>query len=320
MRGLELGGRGAILRDDLPRPTVREHESRVRVVRAGVCATDLALSRGYMDFRGVPGHEFVGVALDGPLAGARVVGEINAACGACERCARGDDRHCATRTVLGILGRPGAFAQELALPSRNLRRVPDRVGDDRAVFVEPLAAALDVLTRVDVRGGEPALVVGDGKLGLLCAQALVSAGASVTVCGRHPERVERVTWPMRWTAGGLDAPPPRERFAVAVEASGDPDALAKLVGWMEPRGTIVLKTTSERRSQVDAARLVVDELRVVGSRCGRFEPALAALASGRFEVERLIDARFPLARAVDALEHAARRGVLKVLIDVDGSP
>lgn len=318
MRGLWIDAGGARLRDDLDPPAAREGETRVRVSLAGVCATDLALARGYMGFAGIPGHEFVGRALDGPLAGKRVVGEINAACGRCGRCRAGLGRHCAARTVLGILGRPGAFAEELRLPTSNLHEVPDGVPDERAVFVEPLAAAFELAEQLALVPGERALVVGDGRLGLLCAQVLALAGLRVTLAGRHPERAAWLPIPVEGAGplepGGAD---PAGVFDLAVEATGRPETLAALAGRVRPRGTVVLKTTSESAAPLDLAPFVVDEISLVGSRCGPFAPALAALASGRVVVDPLVTARVLLDEAPAALARAARPGALKVLIDVD---
>lgn len=314
MRALLIDERGPRLHEDVPAPTPVQGEVRVRVSKVGICSTDLALARGYMGFRGVPGHEFVGVALEGALAGQRVVGEINAACGRCATCRAGRERHCPERTVLGILGRPGAVAEELVLPERNLHAVPDAVRDDAAVFTEPLAAAFALHEACELTPGSRALVLGDGKLGLLCAHVLAAAGLEVTLAGRHPERGGL-------TGAGVAHVGPLSRagwgFDLAVEASGDPEAVAELLPRVRPRGTVVLKTTTERPSTLALAPLVVDELRLVGSRCGRFEPALSALARRSIEVERLIVARYPLGRAELAFEHAARRGTLKILIDVD---
>jgi threonine dehydrogenase-like Zn-dependent dehydrogenase len=324
MRALVLEpGRAPRVRE-LDPPARQAGEVRVRVLEAGVCATDLALARGYMGFRGVPGHEFVGLALEGPLAGRRVVGEINAGCGACARCAAGDPRHCAGRTVLGILGRPGAFADELVLPAANLVAVPDALASDRAVFAEPWAAALALAEAAELRPGARALVAGDGRLGLLCAWALADAGLAVEVLGRHPERARLLPPGVPLRVGLLEEraarPAESERVPLAVEATGDPAVLQRLLPWVRPRGTIALKTTSERAAELDLAPLVVDELRLVGSRCGRLAPALARLAAGGPPVERWIRARYPLERAPEALAHAARAGVLKVLIDVAHSP
>ncbi|MHC4262489.1 MAG: MDR/zinc-dependent alcohol dehydrogenase-like family protein [Planctomycetota bacterium] len=310
------GGRVA-LRRDLPRPTAHDGESRIAVRRAGICATDLALSRGYMGFRGIPGHEFIGRAIDGPLAGRRVVGEINAGCGRCARCLAGDPRHCEQRSVLGIVGRPGAFAEELTLPTCNLLEVPDSVSDDAATFVEPLAAACALVERDPVETGMPALVVGDGRLGLLCAAVLREAGAEVSLLGRHPERADLLGGGIRHLGRPLDDSSPQSRFPLVVEASGHPECLQRALAWVEPRGRLVLKTTTERRIELDPTPIVVDEITLQGSRCGRFDSALALLERGTIDPRPLVDSRFKLEQATDALEHAARRGVLKVLIEID---
>ncbi len=296
----------------------RANECRVQVRRAGVCSTDLALHRGYMGFRGIPGHEFVGVALDGPLKGQRVVGEINAGCGSCDRCKRGLERHCASRTVLGIFQRHGCFAEQLQLPLQNLLVVPDALTDDAAVFTEPLAAAFEISEQVPLSPGMQAVVVGDGRLGLLCAHVLAKHGVEVTLAGRHPERAERLSG-VRHLSGLFEAESPDgdSSYDLAVEATGDPTVLPRLFTHVCPRGTIVLKTTSEQPATIDFAPAVIDELTIVGSRCGRFEPALAELAAGTLDVESMVDDRFPLESGARAFERASEPGVLKVLIDVE---
>jgi len=311
MHGLWIESGAVRFRADLPAPEARDGETRVRVVRAGVCATDLALARGYMDFRGVPGHEFVGIALDGPLAGERVVGEINAACGRCSACANGNERHCPDRTVLGILGRPGAFAEELALPTRNLHRVPEGVSDERAAFAEPLAAAFEIPAQVDLERFGRALVIGDGRLGLLCAQVIARHVPAVHLLGRHPERAGWLPPEIRHVSAM-----PEGRFPLVVEATGKPHVFQEALGRVEPRGTLVLKTTSEAAAPLDLAPLVVDELTVVGSRCGPFEPALAALADGSIQVDPLLQEVYALEDGPRALEHAARPGTLKIQLEV----
>lgn len=325
MKGLWIEGGTIRLRDDLPRPAPRPGETRVRVLRAGICATDLALRRGYMGFVGVPGHEFVGLAIDGPLAGERVVGEINAGCGHCTECSSGLERHCPKRTVLGILGRPGAFAEELSLPTRNLHRVPVSVALDEAVFTEPLAAAFEILEQVKPSRGTEVLVVGDGKLGILCGWVLHRAGLAVSVEGRHPERRELLPPGVAYrpadgsgggSAGSLPETP--ERFDVVVEVTGNPSTLGALVSRVRPRGTIVVKTTSERAATIDTSGIVVHEISVVGSRCGPFGPALAALAEGAIPVGRLVAARYRLSQGVAAFDRAERRGTLKVVLENDG--
>jgi threonine dehydrogenase-like Zn-dependent dehydrogenase len=323
VRGLCVEAGRARVRDDLEPPADRGRaEVPVRMRLAGVCATDLALARGYMGFAGTPGHEFVGTALAGPLAGRRVVGEINAGCGACAPCRGGDPRHCPARTVLGIVGRPGAFAEELALPAANLIAVPDELPDEVAVFCEPLAAALAIAERVDLAGIEAALVIGDGRLGLLCAHGLLEPGAPVTLAGRHPARaallpardgrtarhVVGLCEPLR-TPG---APPPdaADRFDLVIEATGRPEVLTRALERARPRGTVVQKTTSERPCALDLSPLVIDELTLVGSRCGRLGPALAWLAERRGPGERRGQAREPRARAGEALAPPARGGAV----------
>lgn len=320
MRGLVLSPRGPRFRDDLPEPVSAAGETRVRVLKAGVCATDLALAKGYMGFEGIPGHEFCGVALDGPLQGQRVVGEINAACGECAACRRGAERHCPERSVLGILGRSGAFADELALPTRNLLAVPENVSTEAATFCEPLAAAYEIAEQLPLVRGTSALVCGDGRLGLLCAHVLVQAGLEVALAGRHPERAELLGGPMQFLEGHLEKDSAREaRFDLVVEATGRPEVLERALQCVRPRGTLVLKTTSERAAPLDLAPVVVNEITIVGSRCGPFAPALESLARGAPPVEAMIDARFPLERADEALTKAAQPGILKVLIEVHSS-
>ena len=287
----------------------------MQVTRAGVCATDLALLRGYMGFSGVPGHEFVGVALDGPLAGQRVVGEINAACGVCPTCRVGRRRHCPHRDVLGIMGRSGAFAEQLCLPEDNLHPVPEAVSDDAATFTEPLAAAFEIAEQVPLSTIGKALVLGDGRLGLLCAQALHACGVrGVQVAGRHPERAQVLPAGIEWLSA-TDLPSSRP-FDLVVEATGDPAALPRALELVRPLGTVALKTTSEAPASLDLAPLVVDEIRLIGSRCGPFEVALEALARGKAVVEPMIEERYALEQGVEALASASAGGRLKVLLDV----
>jgi len=287
----------------------------VRVHRAGVCNTDLEIARGYMGFRGILGHEFVGTVEEGPEAwrGARAVGEINFACGRCPSCRAGRARHCPTRRVMGILDADGAFAERVAVPVANLHRVPEALPDDAAVFAEPLAAAFEILEQVEVGPGASCLVLGDGKLGLLAAQVLHDAGARVRAVGRHPGKLAVLaergidTRPADADAGGP--------YDLVVEATGSAQGFARAVAATRPRGTLVLKSTVADAPRVDLAPLVVNEIQVVGSRCGPFPPALRALAEGRVDVGALVHDRLPLARADEALRRAAAPGVLKVLVD-----
>lgn len=302
---------------DVERPRV-EGDSLVRVVRSGICNTDLEIVRGYAGFEGTIGHEFVGVVETSPdrpdLIGKRVVGEINVGCGSCELCVAGDPRHCVTRTVLGIHGRDGAHAEFLSLPSRNLIEVPDNVSDAQATFTEPLAAALGITERVSVGNDTRIAVVGDGKLGLLCAFGLALSSAGVVQIGKHPEKLAFAEKRDIETMMANDAARRRAEFDVVVEASGSESGLALATDLVRPRGTIVLKSTFAGATRIELWRHVVDEISIVGSRCGRFGPALEAMASGRIDPSDLIADEFRLDRGVEAMAQAARRGILKVLL------
>jgi len=265
-----------------------------------------------MQFRGVLGHEFVGTALDGPLEGRRVVGGINFACGKCVVCRNGLSRHCPTRSVLGILDADGVFAEEFVIPEGNLLPVPDEVDDRAAVFTEPLAAACEILEQIGAFPRETALVLGDGKLGLLVAQTLASDGFEVTLVGHH---VERLGW--MESRGVKLASSIREgaKYPLTVEATGSGAGLESAMRATAARGTLVLKSTIATRHEIDLAPLVIDEIRVIGSRCGPFEPALARLESGAISTERMIDSVYALASIGRAIERAGRPGVMKVLVE-----
>ena len=296
---------------DVPEPLLEDGYALVRVRLAGVCATDLQITRGYLGFRGTLGHEFTGVveaAADPQLVGSRVCGEINFACGACPTCAVGLGRHCPKRRVMGIVGIDGAFAERVAVPVVNLHRIPESVPDDAAVFVEPLAAAFEIVEQVQGVAGSRAIVLGDGKLGLLVAQVLHAAGARVVLVGRHEDKIAR------GRALGLDSGPPEPGADLVVDATGSPGGLAAALALVRPRGTVVLKTTVAAEHRLDLAPAVINEVTIVGSRCGPFPPAIDALVTGRVSVAPLVDAVYPLADGVAALEHASRPGTLKVLI------
>jgi threonine dehydrogenase-like Zn-dependent dehydrogenase len=316
MRALRVGD-GTCSVVDLP-PPPPAGEALVRVTLSGICNTDLEIVRGYAGFRGTVGHEFVGVVEDpggGPLVrGERVVGEINAGCGACPRCLRGDPRHCPTRTVLGIVGRDGAHADLLRLPARNLHRVPDGISDTQAVFVEPLAAACGVLERRPIRPSERVAVIGDGKLGLLCAMVLAAEGLAPLLVGRHDAKLAIARNRGIETAIEGDARARGRVVDVVVEASGGAPGFALGLDLLRPQGSLVLKSTFHGATPVDAARVVVDEVEIIGSRCGRFEPALDLLARGAIDVASLVSDVISLDRADDALSRAAAPGVLKVLL------
>lgn len=307
------GVRAAVV--ERPRPAAGGDRAVVRVTLAGICNTDLELTRGYMGFRGVLGHEFVGVVEDGPPAwrGRRVVGEINFACGRCPSCAAGLGRHCPARAVMGILGADGAFAESVALPVANLHAVPDGVADDAAAFCEPLAAAFEILEQVPAAARGRCVVLGDGKLGLLAAQVLAAAGARVLAVGRHPDKLAllRRRGIETTTADAWD----RARADVVVEATGRAGGFAEAAAATRPRGTLVVKSTVAHAAPLDLSPVVIDELTVVGSRCGPFAPALDALARGTVDVRSLISARYRLRDGVEALRRAAQPGVVKVLLE-----
>jgi 2-desacetyl-2-hydroxyethyl bacteriochlorophyllide A dehydrogenase len=300
-------------------PERKPDEALVSVRVAGVCDTDLQLARGYMGFRGVPGHEFVGEVRDADdpsWVGARVVADINAGCGACEDCVHRGGHHCETRTVLGILGRSGAFAERLTIPTRCLVRVPDAVVDDVAVFAEPLAAALHVLDEAEATCAARAVVLGDGKLAQLIGRALAGAGLSTTMVGHHPAKLDLARRAGIDTTLEADLAARHRGADLVVEATGSERGLARALELVRPRGTVVLKTTVASPITVDLAPVVIHEIRLVGSRCGDMKRAIVTLASGRVDPLPLIAARYPLIEAAEALEHAGRKGTMKVLIDV----
>jgi len=289
----------------------------VRVSLAGVCNTDLELVRGYYPYTGVPGHEFVGVVEQAPSAPEwvfrRVVGEINAACGTCPTCLAGRRTHCDRRTVLGIVARDGAFATHLRLPVENLHAVPEGLPDDVAVFAEPTAAALEVQEQVEVSPDDRVVVIGAGKLGNLVAQTLHARGCRLLAVGRRPRALGLLSARGIETATA-DGVPARAADLV-VECTGNSEGLDLARRAVRPRGTIVLKSTYHEKASIDMAPFVVDEITLVGSRCGPCAPALSALARGDVDPRPLVEARYPLAEAVAAFDHAARPGALKVLVE-----
>ncbi len=314
MRALQLrGGTLQFVADHLS-PVSHQGEVLVRVTRAGLCETDLQLVRGYMAFEGVLGHEFVGVAESGPLAGQRVVGEINCSCHDCETCRCGAPQHCPHRTVLGILGRNGAFADVVSLPARNLHLVPDRISHDEAVFVEPLAAAFRILEQVDVTGRR-VLILGDGRLGQLCAQVLARVTSRLTLIGKHDAKLAIAQHVGIETLLRNEAPERRDADIV-VDCTGSPSGISDAFRWLKPQGTLVLKTTVAGTPPLSLAPIVIDEFHVIGSRCGPFPPAIAALERGDINVRPLIQARFPLERAAEGFALVQQQPVLKVLFDI----
>jgi len=289
MRALWLENQRLSLRD-VPKPATPSGEALVRVLLAGVCNTDLELTHGYYPFAGIPGHEFVG-----EYDGRRVVGEINAACHACDACRHGRFTHCENRTVLGIKSRNGAFAEYLALPEENLHPIPDEIATEEAVFIEPLAAALEIQEQISISPDDRVLIVGYGKLGRLIAQTLALTSCKLTIA----ERGTAV---------------PEKQFDIVMECSGNPAGFETARRAVRPRGTIVMKSTYAGNLTVNASSLVVDEITLIGSRCGPFDKAIDLLANRKIDVRGLVDATYPLNQAITAFGHAQRSGAMKVLV------
>jgi threonine dehydrogenase-like Zn-dependent dehydrogenase len=328
MRALRFDGSLRFVSDA---PTVvREGEALVQVLRAGICNTDLEIVKGYASFRGTLGHEFVGRIVESPdkeLLGRRVVGEINAGCGVCALCSAGDARHCPQRTVLGIKGRDGAFADYLSLPPHNLIAIPDSITDEVAVFVEPLAAAASILEQISIAASTRVAVIGDGKLAQLICRVLAQTGCALTVIGKHAEKLAllddtgarclrltvAVNDPMK-AQGWLAEQALNQSFDVVVEASGSASGLPLAIGLTRPRGAIVMKSTHHGQTAADLSQVVVNELRVIGSRCGRFSPAIDWLARRAIDVRSLISQEFAIEDGLAAFAQAAAATTMKVLL------
>lgn len=317
MRALVFENGKAVFRPDYPKPVAGQGDALVRVSFAGVCATDLEITKGYMGFNGVPGHEFCGVVeecADDRFEGRRVAGEINLWCGECAFCRGGMRNHCPDRSVLGILGHDGAFADYLTLPVRNLHPLPDSITDEEAVFIEPLAAAFEITEQVNVSEGVRVCVLGDGRLGLLTAMALSTRGCELTTVGRHPEKLSLLSG--RGIRALTGAEGLGREFDLVADCTGRPEGFNEALRLVRPGGVVVLKTTVAGNAKADLNRVVIDEITVIGSRCGPFKPAIAALAEKKVDVRPLISKVFPLEEGVEALEYAGRKGVLKVLLRV----
>lgn len=348
MRAVYFDGTGARTRSDYPDPGAGRNaaaggESTVSVTLAGICGTDLEMLDGYMSYRGVPGHEFVGVveesdARNATLVGRRVAGEINVGCGRCGRCQSGMERHCPARTVLGIQGRDGAFAERLSLPARNLHLVPDSVSDEQAVFIEPLAAAFEISEQVQAAAGGRAAVVGDGRLAQLVCQVLKMSHGDVTCFGRHAEKLRilegfGISTRLGAAGRGEGAAAKREEcrgggqgsgdgiaegdkqaFDMVVDASGSMSGFADAMALTKPRGTLVLKSTIASAGGADLTPAVVHEVTLVGSRCGVFGPAIEALAARTVRVDHMVDSTFPLDGFEAAVGRSREGDALKVML------
>ncbi|GCE14093.1 MDR/zinc-dependent alcohol dehydrogenase-like family protein [Tengunoibacter tsumagoiensis] len=332
MRALNFTGEQLVFRSDYPVPRPRAGEALIRVLMAGICNTDLEILRGYQDFRGVPGHEFVGVVEEIPdaetrrthshLLGQRIVGDINAACyqSHCDYCQRGMHTHCPRRTTLGIVDRDGAFADYLCLPVENLFLVPEGVSDEEAVFVEPLAANFEMLEQLHLKPTASVLVLGDGKQGQLAARVLALNGCEVCIVGKHPEKLalaaEVGAVPYLLEQSETFQLPEGRRVDAVVECTGNAQGLELALKLVRPRGTLLLKSTVADKSTINLAPIIIDEILVQGSRCGPFAPTLRVLGQKRIDVQPLISACYALEDGLEAFEYAAQKGVLKVLLKV----
>lgn len=303
---------------DYPDPTPVEGEALIKVLMAGICSTDIEVTKGYMDFRGILGHEFVGRVKDvvgkgRDLIGQRIVGEINCGCGDCQYCEMAMSRHCTSRTVLGISLRDGCFAEYITLPVENMHPIPEALSDEEATFSEPAAAAFEILEQVQICPDDRVLVVGDGKLGLIISQVIKSKTAHVTQAGKHPKKLQIAS--QRGVKTLLVTNLGDEFYDVVIEATGSESGLKTSLHHTRPRGIIVLKSTLASRPEVDTAAVVVNELTIVGSRCGPFAPALHALEH-LVDVRPLISATYPFDRALEAFAYAEKKETLKVLLDM----
>ncbi len=316
MRALYL--KDSLALKEISVPACGEDEALVKVRMAGICNTDLELVKGYMGFEGVLGHEFVGVvekAAEQKWLGKRVCSEINFGCGACRYCKRGLSRHCPKRSVLGILNQNGAFAEYVVLPIGNLQEVPESISNSSAVFIEPLAAALEILEQIKVKPNYEVAVIGDGKLGLLICQVLRLTGCKLKLIGKHERKLALA---QSWGISTLGANEVEDgKYDIAVEASGSPKGFATAMQLLRPRGTLVLKSTYHGNLELNAAPIVIDEITIVGSRCGPFESAIRTLEKGLVKIDDLIEVTYPFSEAFEALEHAKQHGSLKIILDFD---
>ena len=314
MKALHFDGQKMTFLTDYNSP--KSNETLVKINLAGICGTDIEILNGYMSYQGIPGHEFVGVVKESQnthLVGKRVVGEINVGCGSCESCKKGLERHCPYRTVLGILRRDGAFAQFLYLPEKNLHVIPDQIKDEQAVFVEPLAAAFEIKEQINLNQGSNIALVGDGRLAQLVALVLNLSCQNITCFGRHKNKLELLKNLGIKTKIGIDSDD-NQKFDLVVEATGSNSGFTDSMKLIKPKGTVILKSTLASKTNLDLTSMVINEVSVIGSRCGPFGPAINALASGRISVDNLIDSTYSLEKFQDAFEQAKKPDILKVLL------
>ena len=297
-------------------PDPEFNETLVRVSLAGICGTDLEILDGYMQYNGILGHEFVGViekSSNSDLIGKRVVGEINAGCGKCDSCVNGVERHCPSRTVLGILKRNGAFAEFLSLPEKNLHVIPDSISDEQAVFVEPLAAAFEINEQVSLKPEWNVAVVGDGRLAQLIIQVIKLTCSNITCFGKHEKKLEGLVQSGIKIKVGIESTD-EQLFDLVIEATGSNSGFSDTMKLVKPRGTVILKSTIASRENLDLTPTIINEITLIGSRCGLFKPAIEALASGKISVNSMIDSTFSLEKFEDAIIYAKKPDTLKVFL------
>jgi alcohol dehydrogenase len=320
MRAVKFDGELRFVNDH-PVPEVPLNWARIRVQKAGICKTDMELIKGYMGFKGILGHEFVGVVEkcdDQTWLGKRVFGEINAACGQCEWCVEGLERHCPQRKTLGIQDLNGCMADYCVLPVVNLLEIPPAIPDDRAVLIEPLSAACEILEQMTFKGSERVVILGDGRLGILCAWALLTVFSDVTLIGRHPQKLDVAKWRHLKTLHGSDKVKPGAD--IVVDATGSGGGINEAISLCRPRGIIVLKSTVASQGDLNLAPIVINELTVLGSRCGQFKDGLRMLESYKdMPLDRLITARYPIEKALLAFERAMQPDAFKVLLEISGN-
>jgi len=314
MKATYFDGKQIILDKNFPDP--QSDETLVRVNLAGICGTDLEILDGYMEYRGILGHEFVGTVIKSRnhmMVGKRVVGEINAGCGECDSCMGGMERHCPSRTVLGILKRNGAFAELLSLPEKNLHVIPESISDEQAVFVEPLAAAFEIKEQVSLNPEWTVAVVGDGRLAQLIIQVIKLTCSNITCFGRHESKLEGLVQSGIKIKIGIESTD-EQQFDLVVEATGSNSGFVDVMKLVKPRGTVILKSTIASRENLDLTPTIINEITLIGSRCGLFKPAIDALASGKITVDSMIDSTFSLEKFEDAITFAKTSNALKVFL------
>jgi len=314
MKATFFDGKKMILEKNYPEPNF--DETLVRVDLAGICGTDLEILDGYMQYTGILGHEFVGTVKqsnNSELIGKRVVGEINAGCGKCDSCINGMERHCSTRTVLGILKRNGAFAEFLSLPEKNLHVIPDSISDEQAVFIEPLAAAFEINEQVSLKPQWNVAVVGDGRLAQLIIQVIKLTCSNVTCFGKHENKLQSLVQSGIKIKLGIESTD-EQLFDLVVEATGSNSGFTDTMKLVKPRGTVVLKSTIASRENLDLTPTIINEITLIGSRCGLFKPAIDALATGKVSVDSMIDSTFALEKFEDAITYAKKPNTLKVFL------